>query len=291
MRYPARAGVSVKVIRFYTDSGLLPTTRVTPSGYRYYTDAELARLHQIIGLRWLGVSLYQIQALLANQMTLADVLSAQKASLATELDRLLRLEKRLSVADQALRNGEETLWFHLYQLREMMHVTTTERRDWVERWWREQLTGNVSPEALDTFVQDAKDMVTDEEPSPIAAAIWARMRDGQLLKVDTLPGQPKEARLDTMESWTEWATHLRSAHADLKAVLALEPEDPPYQAALRQWVACLGPVTVETVERLLEGLDHPVAKMFSAIDTEALFRGRIGKLQEGLRYLQHTLSQ
>ncbi len=196
-----KSGVSVKVIRFYTDRGLLPPARVAPSGYRYYTDGELARLYQIIGLRWLGLSLHQLDALLADQMTLADVLAAQKASIATELDRLHRLKGRLSVAEQALKNGEEALWSHLYQLREMMQVTVAERQDWLERWWREQLTGKVPPASLDTFVQKAKAMVTDEEPSSVAATIWTGMRDGQF-PLENLPGQPKDMGLNTQESWS-----------------------------------------------------------------------------------------
>jgi DNA-binding transcriptional MerR regulator len=49
-----RSGVAVKVIRFYTDRGLLPPARIAPSGDRYDTDQQLARLHQIVGLRWIG---------------------------------------------------------------------------------------------------------------------------------------------------------------------------------------------------------------------------------------------
>ena len=286
-----KSGVSVKAIRFYTDRGLLPPAHVAPSGYRYYTDGELARLHQIIGLRWLGVSLHQIDALLADQMTLADVLAAQKASIAAELDRLRRLEGRLSVAEQALRNGEEALWSHLYQLREMMQVTAAERREWLEQWWRRQLVGKVPPEVLDTFIQKAKTMVTDEEPSPLAAAMWAGMRDGQLPGFEQLPGQPKDAGLNTQDSWAEWATRWRTALAALKAVSALAPEDPSYQTALRQWVGCHGPVTTETVERCLKDLDSPAAEMFAALDTEGAIHLGVSRLQEGLRYLQHTLAR
>ena len=265
-----KSGVSVKVIRFYT-------------------DGELARLHQIIGLRWLGLSLHQIGALLEGQMTLADVLAAQKASIAIELDRLRRLKGRLSVAEQALKNGEEALWSHLYQLREMMQVTVAERQDWLERWWRQQLTGKVAPASLDLFVQKAKAMVTDEEPSPVAADIWAGMRDDQRPGLENLPGQPKDTGLNTQESWAEWATRLRTAITGLKAVWTLESEDPLYQAALRQWVGCHGPVTAETVERFLKGTDSSVAEMFAALDTEDAIHMGISRLQEGLRYLRHTL--
>ena len=86
-----KSGVSVKTIRFYTDRGLLPTAHVSAAGYRFYTDEALALLHQIKGLRWLGLSLRQIDDLLENQITLADVLTAQKAAIASELDSLRRL--------------------------------------------------------------------------------------------------------------------------------------------------------------------------------------------------------
>ena len=166
-----RSGVPVKVIRYYTGRGVLPPVRIAPSGYRYYTDRELARLHQIVGLRWLGASLRHIDALLAGHATLADVLAVQRAHIAAERDRLQRVEMRLSAAEQALKDGDEAIWFHLYQLREMMNVTSEERREWLERWWRRQLAGKVSEKDLDSFIRRAQDTISDQEPSPVAAAV------------------------------------------------------------------------------------------------------------------------
>jgi DNA-binding transcriptional MerR regulator len=59
------AQVSVRTLRHYDDLGLLKPARVDPAtGYRYYTPDQVLRLHRILVLRDLGVSLSKVGQLI-----------------------------------------------------------------------------------------------------------------------------------------------------------------------------------------------------------------------------------
>ena len=61
------AQVSVRTIRFYDKQNILKPSYVSPSGARFYTDSDLARLQQILLLKYLGFSLDDIR-----EMTIGD---------------------------------------------------------------------------------------------------------------------------------------------------------------------------------------------------------------------------
>lgn len=60
-----RADVNVQTVRYYERIGLFPKPTRTPSGYRRYTEADLARLHFIRHAAGLGFTLTETQELLA----------------------------------------------------------------------------------------------------------------------------------------------------------------------------------------------------------------------------------
>ncbi len=67
--------VSTRMLRHYDQLGLLAPNHVDRwTGYRYYTVDQLSRLHRIIALKELGLSLQQISELLQND----DDLSAEQ---------------------------------------------------------------------------------------------------------------------------------------------------------------------------------------------------------------------
>ena len=55
------ARVSMRLLRYYDELGLLCPARIDPdNGYRYYSAAQLPQLNRILVLRDLGLSLEQI---------------------------------------------------------------------------------------------------------------------------------------------------------------------------------------------------------------------------------------
>jgi len=90
-----RAGVKIDTVRYYERSGLLaPRTRLA-SGYRRYTDLELARLRFIRRSQMLGFKLKEVRELLAlsAQRDVARVRRSAQAKLADVEARIAALEK------------------------------------------------------------------------------------------------------------------------------------------------------------------------------------------------------
>lgn len=98
-----RAGVRIDTVRYYERSGLLePKTRLQ-SGYRRYSEAELARLRFIRRAQTLGFSLKEIRELLALS-TGRDIARVKRAAQA----KLADVDQRIA-ALQRMRNGLATL--------------------------------------------------------------------------------------------------------------------------------------------------------------------------------------
>lgn len=58
--FAAAAGVTTRTVRHYEQLGLLQPSERSASGYRYYTDRELARMKKIGQLQALGLTLEEI---------------------------------------------------------------------------------------------------------------------------------------------------------------------------------------------------------------------------------------
>lgn len=96
------AGITVRALHHYDRLGLLRPRR-TDAGYRLYSLRDLERLEQIVALKFLGLPLKQIKALLDR-----DVLELPEA---LRLQRRVLEEKRrlLDRAIRAIRDAEKTI--------------------------------------------------------------------------------------------------------------------------------------------------------------------------------------
>jgi effector-binding domain-containing protein len=95
--------VTVKTLRYYDKIGLLKPAEVDRfTGYRYYSASQLPRLHRILALKDLGLSLEQIGDLLEGDLSsdqIRGILRMKQAEIqqqvAEEQARLARVEQRL----------------------------------------------------------------------------------------------------------------------------------------------------------------------------------------------------
>jgi Cu(I)-responsive transcriptional regulator len=94
-----RAGVSIDTVRYYERGGLLtPKTRLA-SGYRRYSELEVARLRFIRRAQALGFSLKEVKELLALSK-LRDVARVRR----TAQRKLADVEERIAALER-VRNG------------------------------------------------------------------------------------------------------------------------------------------------------------------------------------------
>jgi DNA-binding transcriptional MerR regulator len=72
--------ITKKTIRYYDQHNILKPSYLSPSGARFYTDEDLARLQQILLLKYLGFSLEDIREMTINDSDyhfMADSLNLQ----------------------------------------------------------------------------------------------------------------------------------------------------------------------------------------------------------------------
>ncbi|MFJ9947251.1 MerR family transcriptional regulator [Kitasatospora sp. NPDC091207] len=90
------SGVTARTLRHYDEIELLPPARIGSNGHRYYEEAQLLRLQQILVLRALGVGLPEIGRILASQVDELAALRGHRQRLLAERDRLDTLAATVS---------------------------------------------------------------------------------------------------------------------------------------------------------------------------------------------------
>lgn len=103
-----RAGITVRTLHHYDESGLLQPGSRSDSGYRLYGPAQIRRLQQILSLRELGFSLNEIRRLLEDSDYSAErVLEMHVAHLDRQAAEIARLRDRLTTIRAHLRERGE----------------------------------------------------------------------------------------------------------------------------------------------------------------------------------------
>ncbi|MDQ6727316.1 MAG: MerR family transcriptional regulator [Actinomycetota bacterium] len=90
------SGMTSRALRHYHDIGLLKPAFVGPNGYRYYEEAQLLRLQQILLLREFDVGLAEIAAVLDADADVVGTLRRHHRRLQAERDRLGRLAETVA---------------------------------------------------------------------------------------------------------------------------------------------------------------------------------------------------
>jgi DNA-binding transcriptional MerR regulator len=100
--------LSVRTIRFYSDSGVLPPADRSPAGYRRYGLEALARLDLIRTLRELDVDLATIRRVLDREVSIAEVAAVHAEALDVQI-RTLRLRRAVLRAVAKRRSSPEEM--------------------------------------------------------------------------------------------------------------------------------------------------------------------------------------
>jgi DNA-binding transcriptional MerR regulator len=95
-----KAGVTPRTIRYYENLGLLSPSEREGNGFRYYTEAELARLRKIDALQSLGLSLEEIRSIIDLFFEEPTMLRGKQKLLAILQDHLKETDEKIESLTQ-----------------------------------------------------------------------------------------------------------------------------------------------------------------------------------------------
>jgi MerR family transcriptional regulator, thiopeptide resistance regulator len=102
-------GLTVRTLRHYDQLGLLSPLSRTGGGHRCYTSGDIRRLHRIVALRSLGISLEEIGTLLDGELDPTGLLRRQLDAVEERIRTASDLRQRLlDVLKNLGRNAEPT---------------------------------------------------------------------------------------------------------------------------------------------------------------------------------------
>lgn len=166
-----RTGLSVRTIRFYSDSGVVPPTDRSPAGYRLYDLDALHRLDLVRTLRDLGVDLATIQRVLVREIDLPEVAAAHAEALDVQI-RTLRLRRAVlrAVAKRGSRPQEMRLMHKLAKL------SDEERRRIIGDFIDETFGGlDANPDFVAMLRSAMPELPDDPEPEQVEA--WVELAE------------------------------------------------------------------------------------------------------------------
>lgn len=191
-----RLDVTVRALRLYERRGLLQPLR-TGAGWRTYGPDAIVRLHQILALKRLGLSLARIAQVLAGQLAELDsVLALQQAALRArkadaehglellaEARRRIATGQSLSLDDLTRLTRETTMdkdlnkdeWRDIFEPLLERHYTPEERADARLREQALETQPDWNPEAAwVTLITEARRLMAIGDPGSPEAAELAR---------------------------------------------------------------------------------------------------------------------
>lgn len=132
-----QTGLSIRTLRYYDEIGLLVPSHRTEADYRLYSEADIARLQQILSLRQLGFALKEICDCLENpKFSLPHVIDLHLARIQEQIAVSQSLFTKLSTMAQQLQTDQSITAEDFMQTMENITMTqqylTQEQHDLLE---------------------------------------------------------------------------------------------------------------------------------------------------------------
>lgn len=123
-----QSGVSIRTLHHYDDIGLLEPAHTGTNGYRYYRQAELFRLQEILFYRDVGMPLSEIGQVLAGPETAAERLILHRQRLR---DHNLKTKQLIDTLDSTIAHLEG---HSEMQIGELYRPFSTDQQKTYENW-------------------------------------------------------------------------------------------------------------------------------------------------------------
>jgi len=198
-----RLGVTTKALRVYEREGLVIPRRAQ-SRWRLYGPTEIARLHQIIVLRDLGLPLKSIKKLVGSQSRLREILQLQRETLEVQQDKIRRAIALVEVAQRQIDEGRDLSLDELVTLtKETLVQQSTDKKNFLSKFEAAIAEQDPTGQASRTFDEIKKEYGADAQK----AALKAMMEEGSRLK---------EAGDVNSEAAKEFVRRMRSRTAGIR---------------------------------------------------------------------------
>lgn len=124
--FAKRAGVTVKTLLHYDKIGLLKPLQKSDSGYRVYSEKDFLKLQQIITLKFIGLSLNEINKILSeNEENLESIIYIQKKALE---EKRKHLESVITVFNKAENQIRQNGFLEVENLIDIIKIANMENK-------------------------------------------------------------------------------------------------------------------------------------------------------------------
>jgi DNA-binding transcriptional MerR regulator len=126
-QFAGMAHITKKTIRYYDEHNILKPSYLSPSGARFYTDEDLARLQQILLLKYLGFSLEDIREMTINDTDyhfMADSLNLQLRLVEDRIEQLQLVAQTIRDTSKVIQEEQSADW---NQMLNLIHLTSMEK--------------------------------------------------------------------------------------------------------------------------------------------------------------------
>jgi DNA-binding transcriptional MerR regulator len=186
-----RTGIPVKTLRFYSDQGLVPPSGRSASGYRRYSEGDVAKLDLVRTLRDAGLGLDAIRAVLQSELTLGDALRLRLGAVEAHIASL----RRGAAATRATLRSEPTEPA-LRRLCAVTRLSNEERKTVIERFYARVAEGiPIDQEWLRSMIEASAPKLRDD-PTPAELDAWI-----ELAGIVSDPKFVESLRANAQEVW------------------------------------------------------------------------------------------
>lgn len=135
--FAVRAGVTVRTLHHYDRLGLLKPSAHTGAGYRLYGERDLARLEQIVTLKFIGLSLKEIKALLdRRELDLTATLRLQRNAIEAQRRHLEKIIRAIESAERVIEAGALPDWEAFKKIIEVINMQND--MEWMKKYYTEE---------------------------------------------------------------------------------------------------------------------------------------------------------
>lgn len=139
-------GVTVRTLHHYDRLGLLKPSRYSRAGYRLYSESDVARLEQIVALKFIGFSLNEIKNIFKRgTLDLATALRQQREAITEKRQRLDLAIQAIERAEYVVGTSKDHSWETFVKIIEVINMQSN--MDWSKKYYSDEAQHEIEKRA------------------------------------------------------------------------------------------------------------------------------------------------